>query len=691
MVVRGKIKFRIQSKLIGLFLIIALIPLGIAGVRSYENGREVLKQNIGEALQEKAFQTIDKIDRLFYVNQANIESWAAIEVMQDVLTDDTDGRITQELVKLKKNYGIYAGIFCANSAGRIVASSETRLIGTDVSQEPWFQETIRTAGLVVGGFSDDELAGGIAFDTSIPIVAAHNPSQVIGVLSSRLNWSEVFDITNAVEVNPAGQSKSGYVILLDNKGLLISGPDFLLEEGSLLQKIYSVADHESVRRVGQGEKGYLIERYPPAGHEYLAGFAPSAGYQNFKGLGWSVLIFQQTREAFSPIEQLRREFVIIGAFSGMLVFVLAFLFSQGLSDPIKRLTEAASAMSEGDFSRRVTVRSKDELEVLADSFNVMSERLQKTIEQMELKNEKLREKEKSLSSALGDLSKAHEELKQAQAQLFQSEKMASIGQLAAGIAHEINNPIGFISNNIQMLEDYIKSYIQVLDKVGDLKKMVEIRDLEKAGNIVSEIKRLEEDLHFDFIMNDISKLIEQSDAGVERIRKIVADLRTFAREDGGEFEVIKVESVIDGILGIIYHELKYKTELRKEYGETTAIQCQSQKLGQVFINMLINAAQAMGNDKGQITIKTYQKGNNVYVGISDTGKGIPPEHVSRIFDPFFTTKPVGQGTGLGLSISYDIVKQHNGEILVESALGKGTTFTIVLPVDQPKDKIAAAV
>ncbi|HBG61983.1 MAG TPA: hypothetical protein DDX37_09165 [Candidatus Omnitrophica bacterium] len=294
-------------------------------------------------------------------------------------------------------------------------------------------------------------------------------------------------------------------------------------------------------------------------------------------------------------------------------------------------------------------------------------------------NKKLKVNEIALRNILYDLSKSHKELLATQSQLVQSEKLASLGQLSAGIAHEINNPLGFITNNIVILEEYIESYLQILRAMEGLKKTIEDKDLDKAGKKVQEINALEEKLNLDFITGDIENLIRQSKSGAERIKKIVQDLRTFARKDEGQMELNNVEEILDGVINIVWNEIKYTAELKKEYGGVPLVKCNAQKLGQVFINLLVNAAQSI-KEKGEITVKTYSDEKHVCIEISDTGCGIPKENISKIFDPFFTTKEVGKGTGLGLSIGYDIIKQHKGKMDVLSEINKGTKFTVKLPV-----------
>lgn len=293
-------------------------------------------------------------------------------------------------------------------------------------------------------------------------------------------------------------------------------------------------------------------------------------------------------------------------------------------------------------------------------------------------DEKVNERTASLLKANESLSIAHDNLKNTQLQLLQSEKLASIGSLAAGVAHEINNPIGFVGSNIQILGDYIKSFVKVIKESEKLKKEVEEEKLEKAKKTVENIRSVEEQDNIEYLVSDVDHLILESREGLDRVKKIVMDLKTFSREDHGEMQLLQIEEIIDSILGIVQNEIKYKAEVIKEYGKTPRVECFPQKLGQVFINLLMNAGQSIV-ENGKITIRTYTKDNHVVVEVEDSGKGIPSGDLNKIFDPFFTTKPVGQGTGLGLSISYEIVKKHRGEMQVESEVGKGTKFLVAFP------------
>jgi two-component system, NtrC family, sensor kinase len=276
-----------------------------------------------------------------------------------------------------------------------------------------------------------------------------------------------------------------------------------------------------------------------------------------------------------------------------------------------------------------------------------------------------------------ELEKAYSDLKTTQAKVVQQEKMASIGQLAAGVAHEINNPMGFISSNLTTLVKYVERFNEFIQAQSEMIEMY----TDAAGIEVLRNKR--KALKLDYIMEDCKALIKESLDGAERVRTIVQNLKSFSRVDDAECKRADINECITSTINIVWNELKYKTTLVKELGDLPLTMCYPQQLNQVFMNLLINAGQAI-EKQGEIRVKTWYDGSAVYASVSDTGCGMPASVVERIFEPFFTTKEVGKGTGLGLSITYDIVKTHNGEITVDSEQGKGTTFTVRLPLSEEK-------
>ncbi len=302
--------------------------------------------------------------------------------------------------------------------------------------------------------------------------------------------------------------------------------------------------------------------------------------------------------------------------------------------------------------------------------------------QRELKesNQRLTQLNTKLQQTTQYLQKANREIKEAQSQLLQHEKMASIGQLAAGVAHEINNPIGFIYSNLSVLQDYIADLLSFFKEYKLLKKVVQTGQMKAVLSAISRLEKVEKEIDLDFIMDDFEKIVRESLDGAERVKIIVQDLKDFSHIDQAEVKYFNINQGLESTLNIVWNEIKYKAKVIKEYGEIPEIRCYPMQLNQVFMNLLVNAAQAIEKN-GLIKIKTFAKKNRVYVQITDNGCGIPKKNLHRIFDPFFTTKEVGKGTGLGLSTAYNIIKKHNGEIRVESKEGKGTRFTIELPIE----------
>ncbi len=275
-----------------------------------------------------------------------------------------------------------------------------------------------------------------------------------------------------------------------------------------------------------------------------------------------------------------------------------------------------------------------------------------------------------------ELEEAHKELKATQGQILQSEKMASIGQLAAGVAHEINNPIGFVKSNLNSLGRYFDRLSSFIEKQEQV-----IADL-AATDGKEIISKLRKESKVDFILEDVSDLQTESLDGIERVSAIVQNLKTFSRVDQAEFNQVDINACLESTLSIVWNELKYKITLEKDLASLPDIYCYPQQLNQVLLNLLVNAGQAI-EDKGVIKLSTWQDGPFICLSVEDTGSGIPEENLPRLFEPFFTTKEVGKGTGLGLSISYDIISSHGGNLLVDSVVGKGTKFTIQLPLQSP--------
>jgi signal transduction histidine kinase len=275
-----------------------------------------------------------------------------------------------------------------------------------------------------------------------------------------------------------------------------------------------------------------------------------------------------------------------------------------------------------------------------------------------------------------ELTELNNQLSVTQQQLVQADKMASIGQLAAGVAHEINNPIGYIFSNFNSLQQYLDDLFTMLDDYRQAESSI------AAPAVAERLRATRERIDVDFLREDIGALMHESREGIVRVRHIVQDLKDFSRVDANQdWTWANLHQGIDSTLNIVSNEVKYKADVVKQYGDIPDIECLPLQINQVIMNLVVNAAHAIGPERGRITISTgVGDAGHVWIDVADNGSGIPPDILPRIFDPFFTTKVVGKGTGLGLSLSYGIVQKHGGRIDVDSEVGKGTRFRVVLPI-----------
>lgn len=286
--------------------------------------------------------------------------------------------------------------------------------------------------------------------------------------------------------------------------------------------------------------------------------------------------------------------------------------------------------------------------------------------------------ERELQQRHAELRQAYLRLNGTQEKLLQSEKMASIGQLAAGVAHEINNPIGYVHSNLGSLQEYLRSLFTVIEAYERALRAPEPKLL------IPEIDDIRDRLDIDFISRDLPQLMAESREGIERVTRIVRDLKDFSYSGRDEsWKLVDLHAGLESTINIIWNELKYKVTLQREFGQLPLVECLPSELNQVYMNLLLNAGHAIA-ERGAITVRSGVDGDHVWVEFEDTGGGISPELRQRIFDPFFTTKPVGSGTGLGLSISYSIINKHHGRIDLDSTPGVGSRFRVVLPIRQPR-------
>ena len=397
----------------------------------------------------------------------------------------------------------------------------------------------------------------------------------------------------------------------------------------------------------------------------------------------------------SSLIQIRNWIVSLALIELGLVALFSYGLGTYLTSQLNTLRQGAkdivNAIKTSNFNTApIAEKGHDELTELAKTFNLLVKNLETEYQsRLEAENEltqlnqsleeKIARRTQALSEKNDLLEQSNKELKETQQQLFQAEKMASVGQLAAGVAHEINNPVGFVSSNLNTLTDYL-SMFQILMTL--VKKLQPDADIEAQKALITEIHQFYAQHDFDFISEDVTPLIEESVEGLTRVSEIVKGLKVFSRIDSDEKQWFDLNHCLNTTLTMVNNKLKYICKVEKQFADLPRVYFNVGKLTQVFTNLLINAGQAIEatGKQGVITVHTYLQGKQVIVDITDTGCGISEENLEKLFNPFFTTKPEGQGTGLGLSITYGIIQEHGGSIEVTSKEGEGSRFIITLPV-----------
>ena len=368
----------------------------------------------------------------------------------------------------------------------------------------------------------------------------------------------------------------------------------------------------------------------------------------------------------SLLQQARQELIndlSLMIFSASVLFaVVSFFIGRNLlAQPIQQLQRSARNIIDGGEDNPIDENLIwHETTDVAKDFNRMVATVKK--------------REYQLRNSYDELKQINLKLRESQSQLIQSEKMAGLGTMAAGVAHEINNPVGYVNINVLTLKEYFQSFAQLYDFIVSLDDKPENQPLKQ------QLVQLIKSSGTEYAMEDVGELLDESIEGLNRISEIIISLKSFSRADNDEMSASDINQGLKDTLRLVHNELKYHCTLHEDYGDLPLVPCNLGQLNQVFMNLVINASQAIEKE-GHIFIKTEVKKGYVVITIKDSGKGIPQDALSEIFNPFFTTKPVGQGTGLGLSISHAIVEGHNGKLLVRSKEGVGTEFRVILPLE----------
>jgi len=613
--------------------------------------------------------------------------------------EDVDG-LTELLNEYFFNHEGYEAIIVTDSSGKIIGVNTVdrgfmkfpqervaKITGADISAWPrehkMFLESVRGRNSHTNWYRS-ELARDLRGESENPWfnIALSEPlrdpatKDVIGVWINIIDGSYLQNILYNMETDLAAMSLGtgrGFLAYDDSGGIIRRGYESDGVDDSVLQPAgYSDKLRDAIL-AGLTTCDYTAED----GNSKMAGLARVSD----RSFGWVVGLEIDEEDMLRPIKTLTRWLFVVCAFLGVTVVACTWLIARGITRPLNTLTLSAQKISRGDFGERLDIRSSDEIGLLASAFNGMSLALSSREAQIREMTRNLetmvRKRTQELEDSNEALKLAYLDLQKAQEQLVQTEKMASLGQLVAGIAHEIKNPLNFIYGNTDFLREYTLRTQELVEKLEALPSIS--RDDRRR---IAEEK---EAIQYDFIREDLRTLIDDLTEGTERINAIVSDLRIFSRMDAAVTTEIDVHALIDMSLNLLRNQYKDRVEVHKDYGDIPRIRGYAGKLNQVFMNLLSNAFYAVA-EKGDVWIRTRALDKAVEIEMEDSGVGIPKENLKRIFEPFFTTKPVGQGTGLGLSISYGVIEQHHGEIRVLSFPDKGTVFSVRLPIDPEMEK-----
>ena len=690
---KGRMKIR-QKLVLGFMTVTALI--GVAGYVSLYTSQKALQKSIGENSVSLSAEILDNIDRDIYNRIAllrvyakdlakseelirsneefsrleNIrdfiyarnKEWTSVskETITPFMQDLIDNWLSKELrrglelkdfYKSKFGYRLFGEIFVTNIYGANIAQTQKT---TDYYQadELWWRQA-RKFGLYIGDVEYDKSAG--VYSTDIAVRIDDEKGNFMGVIKAISNIEDMIIVVRALEPSGIpGEAKTREFKLVDKDGRLI----YSTEEFKFLEKL-PINLLSEFKKESSHRAYFIAEGDKPGEGEELFAHARSRGYKDFMGLGWILIVEHETKEIFAPVTRLKYTLLII--FLGAVVFALliGLTLSHSISRPIIKLKNATLAITRGKLDAKVDISSKDEIGVLATSFNKMSASLKDLMQKEKELAAKAAASETDRKRAV-ELESAYTKLREAQDMLVQAEKLNAIGHLASGIAHEVRNPLGVISQGADYLEK----------KLSGKKK-------------------------------DVAKALATLKKNVKRADQIISSLLDFSKPASLDLKPENINSILENSLSLV--RMKYKSgniKIINEVGKyIPKVLADKNRLEQVFINIFLNAVQAMPKG-GQIIIRTYAKmveeieeemrksesnyfktgEKAVIVEVEDTGAGIPDKHIKKIFDPFYTTKGHAKGTGLGLSVSQNIIFMHKGLIHIKNKEGSGAKVTVILKI-----------
>jgi signal transduction histidine kinase len=704
----------LKQKLLLLILPLCVVPLiGISVFSYFQAKNRITEDRVALFLEQIARDISDTIQLTLLEQTESLLSISLNSEFRDYLKNPTKGNPEDLLDVMIEVHDVYDLLVLFDKDGKVLLcnGADRNRVGIHLDHDrvqdmqgqnivyyspdgEWFRQVKQglfgyldwhRSRLVhaVFDYEEEDLAKQYSIGFAAPILDENG--EVIGGILGLMNWEFIQEILDKVEEDLKQQSlSSGYALLLGADKDTIIGHKYreyrfdLAEPAQVSSEMsaYGRRLNEDLglgplqKAVASGQKN--AQYFYPADTRRICGIAPI----NHEFFRWVCVVGIDESQIFAPVFDLRKVLIVAVSVSVLLMVILTYSIARGITIPIKRLTQTAGVVAGGDFSQRVVVSGEDEIGELGKTFNHMARSLedrdQALVDLNKRLEEKVHERTRELEESNRELQKAYHDLKETQVQLVQSEKMASLGQLVSGIAHEIKNPLNFIYGNT----DFLKRYI------GSLKQLIALYEAKArlSGDDAKAVEELKRETNYQFMLEDLDTLIRNFEEGAGRIHAIIGDLKTFSRLERDEFRAVDIHEPINLALNLLQNEYRDRIRIHKEFGEVPPIECHPGKMSQVFLNLIANACQAIVA-QGDIWIRSYTRDGKAIVEVEDNGVGIDKQVVGRIFEPFFTTKPAGQGTGLGLSITYGIVQQHQGVIEVESQKGEGTLFRLQLPLN----------
>jgi signal transduction histidine kinase len=587
--------------------------------------------------------------------------------LRQLLEERADNKITDEalhtgskriLLDAQRSAGDFLVIGITDAEGKVITATEETYLGEDFSTDAGF-----VYGQHVTYLGLPYLSRG-RYQTILSGPAIAHDGRLLGVVMMVLDLS----LMEQLLLDATGLGQTGEVIVGTRLGDKVH---YLLppRNNPEITEI-PLGSVPAMAAALRGHKGFMHTT------DYR-GVEVVAAYQPVRYQGWGMVAKLDVVEAYAPVKRLRLVLLVLEAIILLIGLAVSYVLARRFTRPVIALARTATAVAAGNLDARVTVTSSDEVGTLGTTFNRMTEELAVSYATLE---QRVAERTRELAQANAELAREIAERKRTEAALIQSEKLASLGQLAAGMAHEINNPIAYVTNNLTVLRRDMLAAMSVLNTYREGHDSL----AGVAPDLAAAVTRLEADIDLAYIQENFVRDFDTSLQGLQRVRDIVGNLRDFARLDEAEFKEVDLNAALRSTVEMARYELKKKDlRLETDCQALPPVLCHPGKINQVFLNLLVNAVQACAPG-GVITLRTHTApGAAVEVEVIDNGCGISADHVAHIFEPFFTTKPVGQGMGLGLSVSYGIIRDHGGSIEVESTPGRGSLFRVRLPLQPP--------